>query len=750
MNEKTLTENDIKNLLQELKRKRDAFYEEKSAFEKEKKAFELYKQEEEIKLKETLLKKSIENEKKLQQEKIEFLDNLRKSAQKELEEMYKKLEEEKKEVNKKMLQILEFEKEKRDFETTKNEMLKAYEEELNSKKSEILSEFHIKQTEKLKDIIKQQEKMFEDRKNELKEKEKSLDIKEGELNQKEAMLKIREEDLEMQRDEIARKEKEKVEEELEYLKDKILNKEEVISMLKSEQEKLKDELDKYSIFENIDEVYEKINDLEFKLNKEKEKFETVLKEKEDTIIALENELDKLRKDYQQVIEKNESMQNENMQIVILRNENEQLKYDKESLEHKVKVLKGELEIEKEKLESIFSEGKELELRAKEIIDNPYFEEISNEPLEITDEFDYLNYIEKNIKNYGVEYPKRLLYAFHTALKCADFSPLTVLYGVSGTGKSELPKLYSYFGGFNFLSEAVQPTWDSPESMIGYFNTIENKFDATNITKFLFQTFLDEDTNPYSLYSQMNMILLDEMNLAHIELYFAEFLSKFEQRRGLKEVLLDIKLGTNKIYNLPLRRNLLWIGTMNDDETTKSLSDKVLDRSYLINFPRPKELYSRKHIKKLDRKDFKYLPKNIWESWIVKENLSEDLVSKFKNITNQINQILMPTGRAIGHRVWQSMEFYMQNHPLVSEYKSNSNIEDVIKSAYEEQLVQKIMPKLRGIEVYGKEKDILNNIKNVLIEHKLDIVEDFESAMDNPYGQFIWNSANYIFKDIDAN
>ena len=750
MNEKTLTENDIKNLLQELKRKRDAFYEEKSAFEKEKKAFELYKQEEEIKLKETLLKKSIENEKKLQQEKIEFLDNLRKSAQKELEEMYKKLEEEKKEVNKKMLQILEFEKEKRDFETTKNEMLKAYEEELNSKKSEILSEFHIKQTEKLKDIIKQQEKMFEDRKNELKEKEKSLDIKEGELNQKEAMLKIREEDLEMQRDEIARKEKEKVEEELKYLKDKLLNKEEVISMLKSEQEKLKDELDKYSTFENIDEVYEKINDLEFKLNKEKEKFETVLKEKEDTIIALENELDKLRKDYQQVIEKNESMQNENMQIVILRNENEQLKYDKESLEHKVKVLKGELEIEKEKLESIFSEGKELELRAKEIINNPYFEEISNEPLEITDEFDYLNYIEKNIKNYGVEYPKRLLYAFHTALKCADFSPLTVLYGVSGTGKSELPKLYSYFGGFNFLSEAVQPTWDSPESMIGYFNTIENKFDATNITKFLFQTFLDEDTNPYSLYSQMNMILLDEMNLAHIELYFAEFLSKFEQRRGLKEVLLDIKLGTNKIYNLPLRRNLLWIGTMNDDETTKSLSDKVLDRSYLINFPRPKELYSRKHIKKLDRKDFKYLPKNIWESWIVKENLSEDLVSKFKNITNQINQILMPTGRAIGHRVWQSMEFYMQNHPLVSEYKSNSNIEDVIKSAYEEQLVQKIMPKLRGIEVYGKEKDILNNIKNVLIEHKLDIVEDFESAMDNPYGQFIWNSANYIFKDIDAN
>ncbi len=62
------------------------------------------------------------------------------------------------------------------------------------------------------------------------------------------------------------------------------------------------------------------------------------------------------------------------------------------------------------------------------------------------------------------------------------SPLTVLSGVSGTGKSELPKLYSYFGGFNFLAEAVQPTWDSPSSMIGYYNTIDRKFDSTKYIK----------------------------------------------------------------------------------------------------------------------------------------------------------------------------------------------------------------------------------------------------------------------------
>ncbi|GAA8305003.1 hypothetical protein HpDR22_14290 [Helicobacter pylori] len=95
-----------------------------------------------------------------------------------------------------------------------------------------------------------------------------------------------------------------------------------------------------------------------------------------------------------------------------------------------------------------------------------------------EELAFLERIEKGMQEFNVFYPKRLLYMFHTALKSASLSPLSVLSGVSGTGKSELPKLYAHFGGLNFLSIAVQPTWDSPESLMGYFNAIENKFDAT--------------------------------------------------------------------------------------------------------------------------------------------------------------------------------------------------------------------------------------------------------------------------------
>ena len=64
-------------------------------------------------------------------------------------------------------------------------------------------------------------------------------------------------------------------------------------------------------------------------------------------------------------------------------------------------------------------------------------------------------------------------------------------------------------------------------------------------------------------------------------------------------------------------------------------------------------------------------------------------------------------------------------------------------AYEDQLVQKIMPKLRGIELSGNEKKVLDEIRDILASNNLNIQTDFDMAMDNPYGQFIWSSAEYL-------
>jgi len=388
-----------------------------------------------------------------------------------------------------------------------------------------------------------------------------------------------------------------------------------------------------------------------------------------------------------------------------------------------------------------------------------------------DEIVWLEDIWKKCEEYGIRFNKRILYAFHTALKINEWSTITVLAGVSGTGKSELPRLYSEFGGLNFCSVAVQPNWDSQESMLGFFNSIDNQFEPEELLKFLVQCTIDPRYNEY-----MSVVLLDEMNLAHVEHYFAEFLSKLESRRGLSRNYLpeiEVKLGAGvKPYGLKLSRTLLWTGTMNQDETTKSLSDKVLDRGIVINFPRPTNLESRAKMGLITdyiSDDRAKLHKDTWQSWTSHTiEFSEEQrkeVENYRMIVQKINNALEEVGRALGHRVWQSIEYYIANYPTVRQamnYQPKQNekgrivwaptnseltgeLKDAMRTAFEDQIVQKIMPKLRGIETRDKRgKNSLDKIEDLLVTHDFaSLQEDFQIAREQGYGQFIWNSAKYL-------
>ena len=370
----------------------------------------------------------------------------------------------------------------------------------------------------------------------------------------------------------------------------------------------------------------------------------------------------------------------------------------------------------------------------------------------TSEVTWLNTIKDNVSDFGLKFDDRILYSFHTALKISEWSPLTVLAGVSGTGKSELPKLYSHFGGLNFMSVPVQPNWDSQESMLGYFNAIDNVFDAQPILKFLVQSQTEKTVNPDGLKDMMNLVLLDEMNLAHVEMYFADFLSKLEERRSAHKNNLpsiDIKLGAKlEPYKLSLGRNMLFAGTMNQDETTKALSDKVLDRGVSIYFPRPTTLITREKLKTLNAPSH-FLSMQQWVSWVKFEsNLPKLEQNKYKDIVEDINNHLGEIGKALGHRVWQSIEYFMVNHPLVLAFSENgfddANYKKALHFAFEDQLVQKVMPKLRGIETRGISKDrCLSPIRALLEDEKFNIVADFERAMIMGHGQFMWCSADYL-------
>lgn len=489
---------------------------------------------------------------------------------------------------------------------------------------------------------------------------------------------------------------------------------------------------------------------------------------------LEEVYDSHRTQVANLEQKNEVLQKEIRELQHDLDTQEQLEYDQERLETKYRSLEvrydatvrnnNELKEELERLSPSYNNPESIEKRIKNI-KRPYIQEFVPRRQEaIINELDWLEAIRSSIDDYGLHFSYRILCAFHTALKIAEWSPLTVLAGVSGTGKSELPKLYSRFGGINFINVPVQPNWDSQESMLGYFNSISNSYEAQPMLNFLVQSrekLVNGSDNPEDNYNGLadtvSLVLLDEMNLAHVELYFADFLSKLEQRRGAKNSELphiDINLGSDiDPYKLSLGRNLLFAGTMNQDETTKSLSDKVIDRGTSIYFPRPNSLHRREKLKVLPEQA-NLLKMSNWWKWINKQSdLSVETIKPYKQLIEDINKYLGADGKALGHRVWQSIEYYMVNHPLVMGLDADQHpdeYKDALKFAFEDQLVQKVMPKLRGIETRGYAKEhCLDPIRELLAKEKLDILDDFDKAMRIGHGQFSWASADYL-NNIQSN
>lgn len=446
----------------------------------------------------------------------------------------------------------------------------------------------------------------------------------------------------------------------------------------------------------------------------------------------------------------------------LRRQNSELNAENKSLAQRASIFEGsanEAQAELNRLRAAYERPAEVEARYKEI-EMPHISvDKAKQPMQHEiDEITWLTGVGNACDTYGLHFNPRILKAFHTALKTAEWSPLTVLAGVSGTGKSELPRLYSHFGGIYFEPLSVQPNWDSQESMLGFFNSIDNKFDAQPVLRFLAQSQKQWSNDYPGLQNAVCLVLLDEMNLAHPELYFAEFLSKLELRRGRKGndvPFIPVKIGAGmKPYELPLGRNVLWTGTMNQDETTKSLSDKVLDRSIIINFPRPTELKRRLKLMPLDENNRgPALHKTSWQKWLAQEsNFPDEVIKPFKAFIEDMNAALAVSGRALGHRVWQSIEYYMANYPDVRAATDDSNaLAKAMHIAFEDQLVQKVMPKLRGIDTRGKSKtECLDKIRGQIVAgidgHSFNLAEDFDLACELGYGQFIWQSANYLNAD----
>ena len=144
-------------------------------------------------------------------------------------------------------------------------------------------------------------------------------------------------------------------------------------------------------------------------------------------------------------------------------------------------------------------------------------------------------------------------------------------------------------------------------------------------------------------------------------------------------------------------------------------------------------------------------RRLWEQL---EGEQRDELERYREIVERINDELEHVGRALGHRVWQSIEYYMMNYPTVVAERAKLNpgemsmgLKRAMKVAFEDQIVQKIMPKLRGVETRGHAKTNLDAIEALLEEKGFEsLKDDFEIACEQGYGQFIWSSAKYIEAD----
>ena len=306
-----------------------------------------------------------------------------------------------------------------------------------------------------------------------------------------------------------------------------------------------------------------------------------------------------------------------------------------------------------------------------------------EKLPQTDEDNLLFQFEEALRNLGLQYPMRIIRAFHTALKVNDLSPLTVLSGLSGTGKSQLPRAYARFFGIHFLHVPVEPGWDSPQDLLGFYDFVAERYRPTDRARalghfdrqFAAEIEIDDGRN---WDERMLIILLDEMNLARTEYYFSEFLSRLEMRgpreradqsddsRGDAQIAIDLPYAEGEPpKHLYVPHNVLWIGTLNEDETTQALSDKVLDRANSIRFAPPEPGTLRSHSAAPKRSIAAadgYLPYRRWLEWSGRGTTADTGAEQVDEALEALAKLMQKAGRGFGYRIAQSINAYIARYP----------------------------------------------------------------------------------------
>ena len=399
---------------------------------------------------------------------------------------------------------------------------------------------------------------------------------------------------------------------------------------------------------------------------------------QETLQLLRDKVDDLGEKNQQLDIKNKEQSKEINELLNIRDEQrKQLKANKEEIAKQVKEieeLRAAQAFLKKRVENLFAQNSYLRNRKS------YTSEVIN----YENEKQVFAVLKNNAKACGLNFNSDDLINFYTSVKS---SRLTIIEGISGTGKSKLVDLYGRTLGLDdnghMLIVPVSPGWTDDTDILGYLDnsSMQYKESSIGLVSFLVEVSKYPD-KPF-------LVCFDEMNLAKVEYYFAQFISILEN---------DVNNRILRIYNpkeeinvtnadeypaeIRLGENIIFCGTINVDESTYRLSDKVLDRANLI---------------KLQDSDFSVYDDErpvfiVVDVTLVDKPKPQGLTDDELSLLDELNEKLKNVNPrfCFAHRVVNQISRYLDAIP-------ENNIDYTREKALDKLIVQKILPKVRGTE-----------------------------------------------------